>query len=166
MRFPRACRLDSSDLYAFPRAAEPGEWAVPGSFAFANRDPAELSGKERLAFGTGWLGTDSFGWTTFVEVAEIDEAAFFRVVESLARHLVEAHGAPDLVAALPAAREEADYARSLADHKLHTLLAIERAPAEAGIAERIRIVRPERAEHHARIWEVRPAGPEDAEPQA
>ena len=166
MRFLRCLRLDSSDLHALPRAAEPGEWAVAGSFAFAGRDLEGLAGKEKLAFQSGWLGTGSFGWSTLAEVAEIEEAAFFQVVETLARHFVEAYGAPDLTAALPAAREEADYARSLADHKLNTLLAIERRPAEEGIAERVRIIRPERARDHARIWEIHREDPDEAEPEA
>jgi len=157
MKFPRAIRLDSSDVYAFARAAEPGEWAVPGSFAFADRDPAALEAleaKARLAFASGWLGTESFGFTTLVEVAAIDEARFFQVVERLARHFVAAYGAPDLAAALPAARAEADDAAALCAHKLGTLLAIERAPGADGVTERVRVIEPSRAKDHARIWEV------------
>ncbi len=105
MRFPRSIRLDSSDLYVFPTAAEPGEWAVPGSFAFVDRDLAGLDKKEQLAFRSGWFGTESGGRSSLAEVAEIGEAAFFQVVERLARHFVEHYGAPDLAAALPAARE-------------------------------------------------------------
>lgn len=156
MRFPRTIRLDTSDVYVFHRAAEPGEWAVPGGFAFLERDPAGFDNKEKLAFGTGWLGTVSFGRATFVEVAEIAESEFFQVVERLARHFVEHHGAPDLATALPVAREEADQAAQLADHKLHTLLALERAPGEAGLVERFRVIQPERARDHARIWEIVP----------
>jgi len=156
MRFLRTLRLDNSDLQVFPRAAAPGEWAVPGSFAFAEADLQSLTGKEQLAFRSGWLGTESFGRATLVEVAEIDEAGFYQVVERLARHFVEAYGAPSLAAALPAAREEADYALGLSDHKLHSLLAIEREPGPAGLMERVRVIRPERAADHAKIWEIEP----------
>jgi len=156
MRFLRTIRLDNSDLQVFPRAAAPGEWAVPGSFAFAEADPQDLTGKDKQAFRNGWLGTESFGRATLVEVAEIDEAGFYQVVERLARHFVEVYGAPGLTAALPAAREEADYARGLSEHKLHSLLAIERAPGAAGLTERVRVIRPERAADHARIWEIEP----------
>ena len=31
---PRTIRLDPSDTVVFSRAAEPGEWAVPGAFLF------------------------------------------------------------------------------------------------------------------------------------
>lgn len=154
MRFLRTIRLDNSDLKVFPMAAAPGEWAVPGSFTFAEADPQALAGQEKQAFRNGWLGTESFGRATLVEVAEIDEAAFYRVVERLARHFVEVYGAPSLTAALPAAREEADYAQGLCDHKLHSLLAIERESVGAGVTERVRVIRPERAADHARIWEI------------
>ena len=156
MRFLRTLRLDNSDLQVFPRAAARGEWAVPGSFAFADADPQALTGKEKLALKSGWLGTESFGRATLVEVAEIDEAGFFRVVERLAQHFVEVYGAPSLTAALPAARAEADYALGLSDHKLHSLLAIEREPGPSGLIERVRVIRPERAADHARIWEIEP----------
>ena len=159
MRFPRTIRLDSSDLQVFRRAAEPGEWAVPGSFVFHGRDPAKLEGKEKIAFHSGWLGTESFGHASLVEIAEIEEAAFFAVVERLARHFVDHLGAPDLAAALPAAREEADYAVGLCEHKLNSLLALERElvpqdAAEPALVERFRVIQPERAADHARIWEI------------
>ncbi len=156
MRFLRTLRLDNSDLQVFARAAGPGEWAVPGSFAFADLDRGQLTGKEKLALASGWLGTESFGRSSLVEVAEIDEAGFYELVERLARHFVEAYGAPSLTAALPAARAEADYTLGLSDHKLHSLLAIEREPGPAGLTERVRVIRPERAADHARIWEIEP----------
>ncbi len=156
MKLLRTLRLDVSDLKIFPKAAGPGEWAVAGTFAFADRGLEDLESKEKLAFRNGWLSTESFGFASLVEVAEISEAAFAEVIERLARHFVEAYGAPDLMAALPAAREEADYAASLCDHQVHTMLAIEREVTEAGIAERIRIIKPDRAGDHAKIWEIVP----------
>lgn len=161
MKFPRTVRLDASDPRVFHRAAEPGEWALPGSFSFVGADPGRLDRKEQLAFRSGWLGLESFGRASLVEVAEIDESEFFRVVERLARHFVEHYGAPGLAEALPTAREEADYAQSLCAHKLHTLLALEREPGEQGIVERIRVVRPSRAREHAKIWEIVPDGDDD-----
>ena len=156
MKFPRCIRLDTSDLNIFHRAAEPGEWAVAGGFAFAEADPGAFDNKDKLAFQSGWLGTESFGRASLVEVAEIDEAGFARVVERLARHFVEAYGAPDLAAALPAARQEADDAAGLCDHKLHSLLALEREMTDEGVVERFRVILPERAQDHARIWEIVP----------
>jgi hypothetical protein len=162
MKFPRTVRLDASDLHVFDVAAAPGEWAVPGGFAFLDSDSDRLGGKQKLAFRSGWLGTVSFGRATLSEVAEIGEAEFFQVVERLARHFVEHFGAPDLAAALPAAREEADYAASLCDHRTHTLLALEREHGPAGVVERFRVIRPDRAQDHARIWRI-VSDPEDSE---
>ena len=154
MKFPRVIRLDSSDRQVFAQAAEPGEWAVTGSFAFLDQDPARLEPKERLAFASGWFGTASGGRATLVEVAEITEAQFFQVVERLAQRFVERYQAPSLGDALPAARSEADYAAALSDHKVHQLLAMEREDGPDGLVERIRLVKPERASSHAKIWEI------------
>lgn len=156
MKFPRAIRLDESDVRVYAHAAEPGEWAVPGGFLFAGRDPETLEAKQRLALRSGWLGTQSFGWTTLVEVAEIAEADFYAVVERLALHLVEAVGAPDQPTALLAAREIADDAAALCDHKVHTLLAVERDIGARGLVERFRVIRPDRTTDHARIWQIVP----------
>lgn len=156
MKFPRCIRLDVSDAYVYARAAEPGEWAVPGGFAFAGRDPATFDTKEALAFRSGWLGTESFGWCSLVEVAEIEEVAFSQVVERLARHFVSTCGAPDVAAALPAAREVADDAVALCEHKVNTLLALERDITDEGIVERFRVIVPERAQEHAKIWAIEP----------
>ncbi len=156
MKFPRCVRLDSSDLQVYRRAAEPGEWAVPGGFAFADSDPVSFDNKDKLAFRSGWLGTESFGRSSLVEVARIDPVAFAQVVERLARHFVEAYGAPDLAAARSVARAEADDAASLCEHKVNSLLALEREMTEAGIVERFRLLTPERARDHARIWEIVP----------
>ncbi len=156
MKFPRCVRFDPSDLNIYRLAAEPGEWAVAGGFAFAETDLSAYDNKDKLAFQSGWLGTESFGRASLVEVAEIDEAGFARVVERLARHFVEAYGAPELAAALPAARQEADDAAGLCDHKLYSLLALERDMTDDGVVERFRVILPERAQDHARIWEIVP----------
>lgn len=154
MKFLRIIRLDPSDLKVFPHAAEPGEWAVPGTFAFADADPGALSRKEQLAFKSGWLGTASFGRSTLVQVVDIEEEQFEEVVRRLAVHFVDAYGAPDLDAALGPAREEAAYAAGLAEHEGLTLLAIAREFTDQGIGERVSVVTPQGKALHARIWEI------------
>lgn len=156
MQLPRAIRLDQSDQHVFERPCEPGEWAVPGGFAYWEADPARLEGKAQLAFRSGWLGLTSFGHTTLVEIAEIDEAAFFAAVERLARHIETTYGAPSFGHALAAARQEIDDAAALCEHKLGTLLAVERAPSDEGFVERFRVIEPARAADHAKIWQVVP----------
>lgn len=156
MKFPRTIRLDTSDLQVFECAADPGEWAVPGTFAFSDSDPEKMDGKKQQAFSHGWLGLESFGRSSLVEVAEIDEKTCERITRKLAKHFVEKYGVPDLESALPLARQETEFACTLADHPVHTLLAVEREFTDEGIAERFRRIEPSRAKAHAKIWEILP----------
>ncbi len=154
MKFPRTIRLDPSDVKVFPLAAEPGEWAVPGTFAFADAQPQSLSRKEQLAFKSGWLGTGSFGRSTMVQVVDITAEQYDQVVRVIADHLVSEYGAPDSDRALAAARDEAADAAGLCDHTVNTLLAIEREFTDEGISERVRAITPEPAGAHTRVWEI------------
>ena len=61
MKLLRTIRLDASDTFVFERAAKPAEWAIPGGFMFADRDPRTLAGRDRQAFRAGFLGLGSFG---------------------------------------------------------------------------------------------------------
>lgn len=154
MRFPRTVRFDVSDTRIFDTAAAPDEWAVSGAFAFADIDPETVDSKRRQAFVHGFLGTASFGWSTFVTVAEITEAEYEEVVLALAGHAVDCYGAPDIATALPAAREEAAFAAGLCDHKVNTLICVERDVGADGIVERFRVIEPSREPDHARIWTI------------
>ncbi len=154
MKFPRTIRLDPSEVKVFPQDAEPGEWAVPGTFAFADAEPQSLSRKEQLAFKSGWLGTGSFGRSTMVQVVDITGEQYDEVVRMIADHLVSEYGAPDTDRALAAARDEAADAAGLCDHPVNTLLAIEREFTDEGISERVRAITPEPAGAHTRVWEI------------
>ena len=70
MKLLRTVRADTSDTFVFDRAAEPGEWAVSGAFAFAHGDLAELKGKARTAFRAGFLGLESLGRSTLAQIVE------------------------------------------------------------------------------------------------
>ncbi|NQU59854.1 MAG: hypothetical protein HQ512_01880 [Rhodospirillales bacterium] len=154
MKFPRTIRLDVSDVNAFPLAAEPEEWAVTGTFAFADGDPETMTAKDQLAFKNAWLGTNSFGRATFVQVATIPDAQFEDVVRRLAGHLFENYGAPDMLAAMEAARGEAQWAADLCNHPAGTMLSIEREFTEDGVAERISVIPSTGEGAHAQIWSV------------
>lgn len=134
----RTIRLDPSDTFVFPQAAEPGEWAVTGSFLFWNRDVAALTGKERAAFRSGFAGVDSLGFSTLAVVQPIlpdeQEAAIVR----LATHLMERLGAPDMASARAAAAEEIAFAASLAHHDEGTLVALYRSVEDGEIREQYR----------------------------
>jgi hypothetical protein len=138
----RTIRLDPSDTFVFERAAEPGEWAVAGAFVFWDDDPAALTGKRRSAFRSGFLGVNSLGWSTLVQIVEAKEADRSEVTEVLARHLVEQFGAPDLGAARKAAVEEVAFAESLCDHPVDTLIAVHRTVEGGEIREAFRTLRP------------------------
>ena len=154
MRFPRTVRFDASDEQVFEHAAEPDEWAISGAFAFADADPGSLAGKHRQAFRSGFLGTRSFGWSTFAAVAEIPADELEAVIHVLARHLVERYGAPSLEAARTAARAETDFASTLCDRKINTLIAVEREFGPKGIVERFRTIEPAAGGAHTRIWTI------------
>jgi hypothetical protein len=142
MKLLRTIRLDPSDTFVFERAAEPGEWAVPGAFVFLDADPATLEGKARTAFRSGFLGIASLGWSTLVQVVEASEANRRAAIEALAAQLVDRFGAPDLEAARCAAAEEVAFAASLTEHPPDTLIAMHRTHQDGEIREIFRTLRP------------------------
>lgn len=155
-RLLRAIRFDVSDVHVFPRAADPDDWAVTGGFVFSGVDAAELSGKERQAFVSGFLALGSFGFTTLVSVAEASDADVAAATDMLAAHLETAYGAPSRQAANEAASTEIGYAMELArGAPLNTLLALKREIGEDGsIHESFHIVTPPGEKPHARVWDV------------
>jgi Family of unknown function (DUF6505) len=138
----RTIRLDPSDTFVFERAADPGEWAVSGTFMFAHADPDALEGKSRAAFRGGFLGVVSLGWSTLAQIVEASEADRDALVETLGRQLYERLGAPDLAAALAAAQEEVVFAASLCDHPRDTLIAVRRTFEDGAIREAFRSLHP------------------------
>lgn len=156
MHFPRVVRLDDSDERVYDAAAAPGEWAVPGAFVFLEVELETADGKTREAFRHGFLGVDSFGWSTLVQVDEIGLAEYATVVERLARHFVQRYNAPDTAAARQMAEEEAAFAVSICEHPRHTLLALDREIGEEGIVENFRVVRPPSGLDHekVKIWKI------------
>lgn len=143
IRLPRAIRLDHSDTSVFDTAAEPGEWAVPGSFSFLAAGPETLTGKRRAAFANGFLGTISFGWTTLVTVQEASDSDVANVRDALALHFVMMHGAPSMEAAEAVARREIAFASSICDHPAGTILAISRRFEDDGLVEQFKTITPD-----------------------
>jgi hypothetical protein len=142
VRLLRTIRLDPSDTFVFERAAGPGEWAVPGTFAFAPMDVARLGGKARAAFRSGFLGIESLGWSTLVAVAEASDEERAAAVELLAQRLVEGFGAPDLAVARGAAEEELGFAAALSNHPEGTVIALARTHENGDIRESFRTLAP------------------------
>ncbi len=142
MKLLRSIRLDPSDTFVFDRAAEPGEWAVSGAFVFWDDDPVALTGKRRSAFRSGFLGVESLGWSTLVQIVEAKETDRAAIVDALAQRLIDRFGAPDLETARKAAAEEVAFAESLCDHPVDTLIAVHRTFEEGEIREAFRTLRP------------------------
>jgi hypothetical protein len=142
MKLLRTIRLDPSDTFVFDRAAEPGEWAVTGTFMFADTDLAALEGKARTAFRAGFLGTASLGWSTLVQVVETNDDSRRAAVDTLAKQLVSHFGAPGMKEAIAAAEGEFEFAASLCDHPLDTLIAMHRTHDGGEIRETFRTLHP------------------------
>jgi len=134
----RTIALDPSDTFVFDAAAEPGDWAVSGAFRFWDVDPEGLTGKARVAFRSGFLGVQSWGWSTLVQIVEASEDEHREAVERLAQQLVAHFGAPDLASARRAAEEEVDFAAALCTHAADTLVAVHRTCANGEIHEAFR----------------------------
>jgi hypothetical protein len=158
----RTIRLDASDSFVFEKAAEPGEWAVSGAFAFAHWDLVSLRGKARAAFRAGFLGLESLGRSTLVQIVEANEQDRRSVVDGLAVQLFAHFGAPDLASARQAAEEETSFAASLCDHPPGVLVAVTRSHENGTIRELFRTLRPRDGAGHAGAFEfLEVAGDED-----
>jgi hypothetical protein len=138
LKLPRTLRLDPSDTFVFANPAEPGEWAVTGSFLFWEQDLSALEGKARAAFRSGFVGVTSLGFSTLVVVSEASEAERDAAVEALTQHIQERLGAPDRASARAAAREEVDFAASLCGIPVGSVVAMHRTQADGEIAEAFR----------------------------
>ncbi|MCE2933114.1 MAG: DUF6505 family protein [Hyphomicrobiales bacterium] len=164
MKLLRTIRLDPSDAFVFTRAAEPGEWAVPGTFLFWERPVETLIGKERAAFRSGLLGIASFGWSTLATIVEATEEERAAAVEALAQRLLTDCGAPDMEAARAAAEAEIATSAELAEPVVGTLVAIHRSVENGEIIERFRTLLPGTDDRHGRVFEF-VEEPDDIEEQ-
>jgi Family of unknown function (DUF6505) len=165
LKLLRTIRLDPSDTFVFERAAEPGEWAVPGAFAFATMDVARIEGKKRAAFRSGFLGIDSLGWSTLVQVVEASEEDRAAAVALLAQRLAERFGAPSLDVAKAAAEEEIAFAASISNHPKGMLVALARRHDKGDIRETFRTLAPGIGARPARAFAIiNVAGEDDEEP--
>lgn len=138
MKLLRTLRLDASDTLIFPSAAASGEWAIPGTFAFAGSDPALLQGKALAAFRGGFLGLPSLGRSTLAQIVTADEDDRAAAIELLVQCMTERFGAPDKATARKAAVAEIDFAISLCDHPPGTVIALHRSCEAGAIRERFR----------------------------
>ena len=165
MKLLRTIRLDASDTFVFEQAAAPGEWAVSGAFVFWGSDASSLQGKARSAFRSGFLGVDSLGWSTLVQIVEASAADRATLVDRLAQRLVEHFGAPDLAAARAAAEEEVAFVESLCTQPQDILVAVHRVYEDGAVRESFRTLRLRTGAKPARAFSfLEVEGEDDAQP--
>jgi hypothetical protein len=152
MKLLRTIALDPSDTFVFDVAAEPGDWAVSGAFRFCDRDLEKLSRKEWSAFRSGFLGVQSWGWSTLVQIVGAREKDRRALVELLAAQLVDRFGAPDLAAARLAAEEEVAFSETLCTHPVGSLVAVHRTAADGEIRESFRRLQLREGQGHGRAF--------------
>lgn len=157
MKFLKTIRFDMSDDHVFEDAAASDEWAVSGAFAFSGMERDQVTGKVKQAFANGFLSLQSFGRSTFVSVAEFGDDDMALAESLLAQYFIDEYGAPDMEAALPAAREELKFIVDLCETPLiNTIFTVRRSFNEDGqIAEEFRTIKaPDSKPVHTRIWSV------------
>ncbi|MBR0816673.1 DUF6505 family protein [Bradyrhizobium liaoningense] len=152
MKLLRTIALDPSDTFVFDVPAEPGEWAVSGAFRFCDQDPATLGGKARAALRGGFLGVQSWGWSTLVQIVPATEADRRTLVDLLAAQLIDRLGAPDIATARAAAEEEIVFAQSLCTHPISSLIAVHRTTAHGEIRETFRRLQLREGQGHGRAF--------------
>lgn len=158
MKLLKTVRADTSDTFVFGHAAEPGEWAVSGAFAFARVQPAALEGKARAEFRAGFLGLSSLGRSTLVQVVEVGDAERIAATELLAQQLVDRFGAPDLATARAAALEEMSFAAELAQQPAGMLIAVSRRHEDGGLREAFRALTPRSSTGPIRVSALQTTG--------
>ena len=152
VKFLRTIALDASDTFVFDVPALSGEWAVSGAFRFWDLDPVKLSGKERAAFRSGFLGVQSWGWSTLVQIVPATEDDCQALIELLARQLVDRFGAPDIYVARTAAEEEVTFAQSLCTHPAGSLIAVHRSARDGEVHEAFRRLQLREGQRHGKAF--------------
>lgn len=148
----RTIALDASDTFMFDLPAVSGEWAVSGAFRFCDQDPVKLSGKARAAFRSGFLGVQSWGWSTLAQIVPATEDDCQTLIELLARQLVDRFGAPDIAIARIAAEEEVTFAQSLCTHPISSLIAIHRSASNGEVHEAFRRLQLREGQRHGKAF--------------
>jgi hypothetical protein len=148
----RTIALDPSDTFVFDAPSEPGEWAVSGAFRFCDRDPSKLQGKLRAAFRGGFLGVQSWGWSTLAQIVPATEDDYRNLVELLVTRLVDRCGAPDVTTARIAAEEEVAFTQSLCTHPISSLIAVHRVASEGDVRESFRRLQLREGQRHGNAF--------------
>ena len=161
MKMLRSIALDPSDTFVFDVPAVSGEWAVSGAFRFCDQNSAKLSGKPRAAFRSGFLGVQSWGWSTLAQIVPATQDDCQGLIELLARQLVDRFGAPDIATARTAAEEEVAFVQSLCTHPIGSLVAVHRSAGDGEVRESFRRLRLRDGQGHSRAFSFMEVDDED-----
>lgn len=164
MKLLRTIRLDVSDTFVFEKAAEPGEWAVSGAFAFLGSVTAILEGKARAAFRSGFLGITTLGRSTLAQIVEATENDRLAAINLLTQQLLTNFGAPTIGDAASAAEEEINFAESLCSQPQDTLIAVHRIFEDGAVRETFRALRPRNGPKPVRAFSFLEVEGEDEQP--
>lgn len=155
MKLARTIRFDPSDLNIFPLAADEGEWALTGTFTFHHLSPEQIKGKVRQAFANGFLGIESFGYSTFVTVSSAGQDEIDTIRNTLINRFMRDFGAPSVEAAGSAADEEINFMAELCQsHQKGTLLTVQREMSSDGIHEQFRHLAKADSCAEQKIWTI------------
>ncbi len=161
MKLLRTIRLDASDTFVFDASAEPGEWAISGTFVFWCKDPSQLEGKARTAFRSGFLGVSSLGWSTLVQIVKATHADRAELVRLLAKQLMQHFGAPGIAAATAAAEDEVTFVESLCTEPRDSIVAVHRGYENGEVRETFRTLRHRERAKPARAFSISEVEDED-----
>jgi len=138
MKFLKAIRLDDSDARILAEeagAAEDGEWVVSGGYAVCDITRGHRT--PRCHCDTTFIAAGTRRRCTIAAVADIDQAVYQQVEQSLARHFLEDLGAPTPEAAAEAAADECAYTAELAaGFPDDVWITVKRELREDGVGER------------------------------
>ena len=138
MKFLKAVQLDDSDariLDGEGGAAEDGEWVVSGGYAVC--DIAHGHRTPRCHCDTTFIAAGARRRCTIAAAADIEEAVYQQVKQSLVRHFLEDLDAPTPEAAAAAAVDECTYTAELAaGFPDDVWITVKREPSEDGVGER------------------------------
>ncbi len=156
MKLLKTIRFDPSDTHVFEKAAEPDEWAIPGTFWFQALQKEDIAGKTKQAFSNGFLSIESYGFSTFTSVSDIAPIELDEVKQKLEDMLLAEFGAPDKKLANSAATGELEYAMNIcSDVPINSIFAIKRdIEPDGNIREQFTLVEPKGEPLHTKVWEI------------
>ena len=142
MKLLRTIRLDPSDTFVFEQCGGARRMGSDRRLHIHRRRSLEARRQGARGVPLGFLGVASLGWSTLVQIVEASDDDRLAAIDTLAKQFVAHFGAPSIEDAVAAAEEEFEFAASLCNHPLDTLIAMHRSHDGGEIRETFRTLRP------------------------